>query len=428
MKALSNFNLTILLSAFVVLPICNSTGNIDNITTPTPLNPILTPIETSTPLTYEENILYSFAGGKNGANPYAGLIQGSDGNFYGTTQQGGENNNGTVFKITPQGVKTTFYSFAGGTTDGATPKAGLIQGSDSNFYGTTFRGGAKLKGTVFKLTPQGQETVLYSFAGEKDGEYPYAGLIQDSHGNFYGTTKQGGESGAIGYGTVFRITPAGVESPLYSFAGEEDGAYPTSALIKANDSNFYGTTSRGGGELGTIGSGTVFKITPLGVKTTLYSFVGGTDGTFPEAGLIQGSDGNFYGTTSQGGESGANGNGTVFKLTSQGQETVLYRFTGVNDGALPYAGLIQGKDGNFYGTTTKGSNPNCPVGCGVVFRITPAGVESPLYSFAGGKDGANPYAGLIQDNNGNFYGTTTAGGGGDSSNGYGIVFKLSINQ
>ena len=284
-------------------------------------------------------LLHSFAGGSSdGADPYHILIQASDGNFYGSTLAGGTSNGGTIYEITPSGTESVFYSFA------SMPWAGLIQGSDGNFYGTTASGGTSGRGTVFKLTPSGTETVLYSFpAGSSE---PYCGLIQGSDGNFYGTT---GANGTSDDGTVFKITPSGTETVLHAFAKTgTDGQIPYAGLIQGSDGNFYGTTYFGGAN----GFGTVFKVTPSGTETVLYSFAGGSDGEHPYAGVIQGSDGNFYGTTYQG---GASGYGTVFKLTPSGTETVLYSFAGgSSDGANPEAGLIQGSDGNFYGNTYQG--------------------------------------------------------------------------
>jgi uncharacterized repeat protein (TIGR03803 family) len=267
-----------------------------------------------------------------------------------------------VFKITSAGVETVLYSFGGGT-DGAVPSAGLLQATDGNFYGTTTSGGAGF-GTVFKITPAGAETVLYSFGGGTDGAAPQAGLIQSTDGNFYGSTLSGG---ANNVGTVFKITLAGTETVLYSFgSGGNDGQSPYGVLVQGTDGNFYGTTITGG----TAGAGTVFKVTPAGVETVLWSFgyVAG-DGSNPYAGLIRGVDGDFYGTASTG---GANNDGTIFKITLAGVETVLYSFTGGSDGKFPYGGLIQGTDGNFYGTTEFGG-PNgggfgANTGDGTVFK------------------------------------------------------------
>ena len=235
--------------------------------------------------------LYSFTGGNDGADPDAGLVQGSDGNFYGTTYDGGTNGGyGTVFKISTNGALTSLYSFTGGN-DGADPNAGLVQGSDGNFYGTTYSGGTNDSGTVFKISTNGALTSLYSFTDGNDGAYPYAGLVQGSDGNFYGTTDGGGTNG--GYGTVFKISTNGALTSLYSFTGGNDGAYPEAGLVQGSDGNFYGTTMRRYG----YGHGTVFKISTNGALTSLYSFTGGNDGASPQAGLVQGSDGNFYGTT-----------------------------------------------------------------------------------------------------------------------------------
>ncbi len=242
--------------------------------------------------------LYSFTG-PDGAGPWAGLTQGTDGNFYGTTTSGGANDGGTVFKITPTGELTTLYSFD--FSHGFGPFAGLVQGSDGNFYGSTYEGGADDLGVVFKITSSGTLTTLHSFA-VADGTGPVAGLIQATDGNFYGTTEGGG---AYDDGTVFKITPSGTLTTLDSFGGG-DGASPWAGLVQASDGNFYGTTLLGNGF---YNYGTVFKITPSGTLITLHSF-DGSDGQRPYAGLVQASDGNFYGTTYL----GAFGYGTVFRL------------------------------------------------------------------------------------------------------------------
>src|ERR1039458_1716400 len=246
--------------------------------------------------------LHSFVG-TDGSYPYAGLVQATDGNFYGTTSQFGPGGNGygTVFEITAGGVLTTLHSFD--FTDGAYPWAGLVQATDGNFYGTTDGGGASSYGTVFKITAGGVLTTLHSF-DSTDGANPQAGLVQATDGNFYGTTNVGG---AIGYGTVFKITAGGVLTTLHSF-DLTDGAWPQAGLVQATDGNFYGTTSSAGAN----GYGTVFKITAGGVLTTLHSFAGTFDGSWPYAGLVQATDGNFYGTTNSG---GAISYGTVFSLS-----------------------------------------------------------------------------------------------------------------
>jgi len=369
----------------------------------------------------------------NGASPHASLIQGTDGNFYGTTTYGGASANctincGTVFKITPGGALTTLHNFA--STDGGNPFAGLVQAIDGNFYGTTAYGGASSNcsagcGTVFKITPAGTLTTLHSFDGT-DGSFPLAALIQATDGNFYGTTVAGGANNVpactvppynyVGCGTVFKITPTGTLTTLYSFDGT-DGFNPN-GLVQATDRNFYGTTHLGG----VNGGGTVFKITSGGALTTLHNF-NFTDGAYPLAELVQATDGVFYGTTYQ---YGANGDGTVFKIAADGTLTTLYNFctqTGCTDGTNPLK-LVQATDGNFYGTTFAGG-ANCtdifPPGCGTVFKITARGTLTTLHTFDRA-DGFEPSAGLVQATNGNFYGTTSAGG----ANGEGTVFSLDV--
>jgi uncharacterized repeat protein (TIGR03803 family) len=363
--------------------------------------------------------LWSFTNGPDGASPYAGLVQGIDSNFYGTTfgSGSGPSANGTVFRISPSGSFTTLWSFTGGN-DGAYPAAGLAQGSDSNFYGTTYTGGASGYGAVFRINPSGSLTTLWSFTGGTDGAVPMAGLVQGSDGNFYGTT-YGSGSGPSANGTVFRISPSGSLTTLWSFTGGSDGANPWAGLVQGSDSNFYGTTYGSGS--GPSAYGTVFRISPSGSLTTLWSFTGGSDGANPWAGLVQGSDSNFYGTTSGG---GASANGTVFRISPSGSLATLWSFTGGTDGGNPQAGLVQGSDGYFYGTTVgTGSGPS---GYGTVFRISPSGSLTNLWSFTGCYEGANPMAGLVQGSDGNLYGTTYGPGSGPSA--YGTVFKFFLSS
>ncbi len=353
--------------------------------------------------------LYSFSGGTDGSSPAATLVQSGNGNFYGTTQQGGANGLGTLFQITSSGGATTLYkilySFSG-DTDGSSPAAALVQGSDGNFYGTTQQGGSGQGGTVFQMTPAGVVTTLYNFGDGTDGFLPNA-LVQGSDGNFYGTTQQGGTNGL---GTVFQMTSTGVLTTLYSFDGAIHGFLPNT-LVQGVDGNFYATTQQGG----TSGVGTLFQVTPAGALTTLYNFGGDTDGSSPAAALVQGSNGNFYGTTQQGGAFQA---GTVFQVTPAGVVTTLYNFSGTTDGGSPAAALVQGSDGNFYGTTQQGGSGQG----GTVFQVTPAGVVTTLYNFGGGTDGGSPAAKLVQGSDGNFYGTTQQGG----VNGFGTVFQVTL--
>jgi uncharacterized repeat protein (TIGR03803 family) len=378
-----------------------------------------------------------------------------DGNFYGTTGQGGPEGSGTIFKITPDGRLTMLYGFCyqypvtDSCLDGITPEAGLVQATDGNFYGTTSGGGANGGGTVFRITPEGTLSTLYAFCLQGslgteclDGAVPYGVLVQGSDGNLYGTTYTGG--GANG-GTVFKITLGGGLTTLHSFNGTE-GEAPYAGLVQATDGNFYGTT--GGG--GAYGDGTIFKITSQGTLTTLYSFCaqsGCTDGATPVGGLVEGSDGNFYGTTSSGGAAGLWYYGTVFRITPEGTLTTLYSFcsqydpaTGLcMDGIFPYAGLVRGSDGNFYGTTSNSITATeaywleAEFG-GTVFKITPSGSLTTLYSFCLKPhvlcpDGNMPSAALVQGTDGSFYGTTYQGGTNPllcySGEGCGTVFKLS---
>ena len=320
--------------------------------------------------------LYAFANnGSDGQQPLAGLIQATDGNFYGTTYTGGVNGYGTVFKVTPGGAETVLHSFPDNASDGASPR-GLIQATDGNFYGTTFAGGGtSAYGTVFKITPDGTETVLHAFdTNGADGYELYAGLVQAADGNFYGTTFAGG---AYGHGTVFKITPGGTETVLHAFdTNGADESGPVTSLIQATDGNLYGTTLYGGvfpGPEG-YGAGTVFKITPSGTYTVLHRFAGNnSEGAYPQAALVQATDGNLYGTTQYG---GVHDYGTVFKITPGGTETVLHAFANDgSDGNSPFSSLLQAADGNFYGTTRYGGT----YGPGTVFVFSLGG-SAPVVS------------------------------------------------
>jgi uncharacterized repeat protein (TIGR03803 family) len=351
-------------------------------------------------------VLHGF-GGPDGANSEASLIRDTQGNLYGTTYNGGTHGYGTVFMVSPSGVEKTLYSFAGGL-DGANPMGSLVRDSNGNLYGTTIGGGVKGMGTVFMVTRSGKETLLHTFSG-KDGAYPCSNLIQDAQGNFYGTTEFGGLNSA---GTVFKLTLSGIETVLYNFTGGADGFEPYAGLVQDAQGNLYGTTLQGGAYT----DGTVFKLTLAGIETVLYNFTGGADGFEPYGGLVQDTLGNLYGTTYSG---GAYGYGTVFELfLSSGILRVFHSFTGTGgDGAVPYAGLIRDANGNLYGTTYYGGTS----GFGTVYMLTPPlPIYRVLYSFTAGADGAGPIAGLVRDTQGNLYGTTLWYG----ANGAGTVFKL----
>ena len=354
--------------------------------------------------------LHSFNGG-DGRSPEATLVQGSDGNFYGTTALGGAHAKGTVFKIDTTGSLTTLHSFSGSPGDGAVPVAGLVQGSDGNFYGTTASGGAFFQGTVFRMTPSGAITVLHSFNSfSSEGAVPVAGLVQASDGNFYGTTAVGGQHFQ---GTIFKIDATGNLTTLHSFSGSpNDGSNPVAGLVQGSDGNFYGTTPSGGAHF----QGIVFRISQGGTHAVLHSFAGyPAEGGVPFAALVQDNDGDFYGTTAVG---GAHFKGTVFKIDAAGSLTTLHSFSGSpGEGANPVAGLVQGSDGNFYGTTALGGAHFK----GTVFNIDATGSLTTLHSFSGSpSEGALPFSGLVQGSDGNFYGTTVLGG----AHGAGTVFTF----
>jgi uncharacterized repeat protein (TIGR03803 family) len=372
--------------------------------------------------------------GTNGASSYAGLVQGTNGNFYGTTLGGGTNGEGTVFDITPAGKLTTLYNFCSqpNCSDGAGPR-GLILAANGNLYGITSYQEAGNLGTIFEITPAGKLTTIYRFCSQPecdDGILP-SSLLQASNENFYGTTSNGGTNGT---GTVFELTPKGKLTTLHTFSYEgsdTDGNYPL-GLVQATDGNLYGTTFEGGPspDCTTLsGCGTVFEMTPTGNLTTIYSFCSKancSDGALPTGGFIQASNKNFYGTTGDGGANGcptyAGGCGTIFQITPAGKLTTIYSFcsqTKCTDGENP-SGLMQGTNGNFYGVAAGGTNNG-----GTVFELTTKGELTTLYNFCsqtGCTDGAAPIAGVLQGTDGILYGTT-AGGGTDND---GVVFSLSV--
>lgn len=363
--------------------------------------------------------------GTKGAYPYGSVVQGVDGNLYGTTISGGANNNcaaqgyvgcGTIYKMTPKGELTTFYAFCSqpNCVDGAGPAAGLVLGTDGNFYGTTLSGGNSAgAGTAFKITPEGVFTTLHSFCAQPscaDGSRPGEVLVQGRDGSFYGTTSSGGTFVSLG-GTIFNLTAGGNFTTLHSFNGT-DGLTPD-ALVQGADGNFYGTTDQGGAYNG----GTFFTMNQAGTLVTLYDFcrLSGCPDGFAPAGLLQAGDGNFYGFTVYG---GSFDQGTVFRVTPAGALTTLYSF-GESDGFLPPAifpsSLLQGTDGNLYGTTILGGD----VSTGTVFRMSLSGAEVTLGTFDS-YDGEYPGA-LAQATNGKFYGTAVRGG----HYGNGTIFRLS---
>ena len=389
--------------------------------------------------------LHRFKGGKDAEGAYASLIFDQKGNLYGTEAGGGNQNNGTVFKLTPNAdgswTESVLYTFCSLShcADGAFPTASLIFDGTGNLYGTAYAGGANGLGTVFKLAPNAHgswtESVLHTFTGGTDGGFPWASLIFDQMGNLYGTTY----GGADDLGTVFKLTPnadgSWTESVLHNFTGGADGANPYASLIFDQAGNLYGTTSEGGD-----GSscpyqhcGVVFELMPNGngtwTESVLHRFKGGEDGGFPYAGLIFDQAGNLYGTTEVGGNRVClDGCGVVFELTRQDDgswaESLPYSFSD-RDGRYPLAGLISDTAGNLYGTTNLGGDRSLcgGTGCGVVFKLVPNSngkwTETVLHRFLD-RPGAGPYAGLIFDASGNLYGTTV----GDVNSTHGSVFEI----
>lgn len=343
-------------------------------------------------------VLYNFQGGTDGDFPFAGLVSDTAGNLYGTTTEGGPSNDGTVFKLSGT-TETVLYSFKGGT-DGANPEAPLIIDAAGNLYGTTATGGSPGFGTVFEVKPSGAETVLHSFAGgTTDGCTPYGGLRRDKAGNLYGTTNK---CGAADVGTVFKVKPNGKETVLHSFTGDaSDGSYPylTSLIIDAKGI-LYGVAQDGGaGNLGVV-----YKLSKSGTLTVLHSFAGGTtDGCYPLGSPAMDKKGNLYGTTYDCGSSSYMG--TVWKVSKTGAETVLHSFHGgATDGQSPYAGVVLDAHGNLYGDTLEGG-----LGIGTVYELSKTGTLTVLHSFDG-VHGEYPYGGVIRDAAGNLYSTGFAGG------------------
>jgi len=316
---------------------------------------------------WQEILIYDFRGKPDACNPYGGLVADSEGDFYGTTYAGGANGEGAVFELFrgARGIEAVLYSFGSSAQDGINPQGALITDASGSFYGTTDSGGAYGKGTVFELAESDGkwiETVIYSFKGQPDGATPYAALHMDTKGNLYGTTYYGGTDNL---GTVFELSPSATgwtETVLENFTGSSSGAYPLSDL----QGNLYGTTQGGGAH----GEGTVFQI-KKDEEVVLYSFCAlkdCADGANPAAGVVRDDLGNTYGVTTAG---GAYGHGTVFEVTKAGVETVLHSFTGGADGAYPAGDLIIDSKGNLYGTARSGGNTGCSNGCGVVFEVTP---------------------------------------------------------
>jgi uncharacterized repeat protein (TIGR03803 family) len=356
-------------------------------------------------------VLYNFTGSLDGAYP-TGLLRDAAGNLYGTTSNGGTYGYGTVFKLDTSSREIVRYSFRGGT-DGAGP-AGLIEDAQGNLSGTTAEGGGTGCrhgygcGTVYRVSSQGKESVLYRFTGGTDGASPMGTLFREPDGRLYGTTQIGGDLSCYppaGCGTVF-VVGKGVERVLHKF-NVSDGFLPWAGVIRDAEGNLLGTTESGGDP----GYGNVFKLNKAGKETVLYHFDKPQQGQFPQSAVTLGKAGTLYGTTVQG---GAYGNGTVFRVSKRGVGTVLYSFSWP-DGVNPFAGVILDSKGNLYGDTEMGGLSDY----GTVYKLDTSGILTLLHIF-GGPDGEYPFNNLIRDENGNLYGTATYGGSG----GYGTVWKL----
>ena len=377
-------------------------------------------------------VLHTFTGTPDGASPNNANLFDADGTLLGTTGAGGVYGYGTIFKIDAAGQETVIYSFTGGR-DGAAPNSGLVGDKSGNFYGTAGNGGdlscshfgSVGCGVTYKLDSKNHLTVLHAFTGGTDGTEPF-GLIIDSANNLYGTTAFGGAP-TCGCGVIYKMDTAGNETVLYSFLNGADEGLPQGLLTRDAAGNLYGITN--------LGPGTVFKLSPSGKETVLYTFTFGTDGGGPNGPLLRDSKGNLYGTASTGGNltcaDGVQGNGcgVIFEVTPGGKERVLYTFQGP-DGTYPFFGLAADSKGNGYGTTSAGGNSGCSsqyqVGCGVVFELNSKGIEKVLYTFTGASDGGVPLSGVIRDTSGNLYGSTYQGGDLSCNPplGCGTVFKL----
>ena len=353
-------------------------------------------------------VIHSFTGNADGANPGAGVILDENGNIYGTTSTG-KNSYGTVFKIDTKRKLSVLHTFTG-LADGGQSGADLVRDPQGNLYGTGDIGGAYGDGTAFKINRSGHFSVLHSFGAGRDLSRP-AGIVLDSSGILYGVAISGGGA-IVGEGGVFRLSKTGHETVLYRFGPPPDGAGPEGSMVRDEEGNLFGTTFGGGA----ASSGAVFKLDSAGNETVLISFPGGTEGSFPMAGLIQDSTGNLYGTTF--GTPilfGQGYYGTIFKLDANGVETVLHSFTGGADGGHPIARLVMDASGNLYGTASDGG----AFTKGVIFKLDTAGNYTVLRSFSG-RDGEGPASDLVFDATGAIYGTTGLGGAFNK----GVVFKL----
>jgi uncharacterized repeat protein (TIGR03803 family) len=383
----------------------------------------------------KEVVLHSFKGGSDGAFPYGRLLMDDSGNLYGTTAYGGGSGCGgkgcgAVFKLSPDGTETVLHAFQG-SPDGAYPQGDLITDAQGNLYGAA-SGGPTNDGVVFKIAPDGTETILHAFCSQPlcaDGGGP-GNLVMDSQGNLYGPAAYGGSAIGSrdcysGCGALFKIAPDGTETVLHAFAGGNDGALPD-ALVMDGAGNLFGATDEGGNHRycfwNPYGCGTIFEIPANGAKRTLYKFCSQpdcTDGFQPSQDLMLDGQGNVLGPTCC-----AISGTLIFKVTPNGDETVLHTFKGPpSDGLSPLGGLVLDTMGNLYGATFQGgSGSGCQggLGCGAIFKLAPSGQISMLYSFTQGKGGTNPSGGVIADKAGNLFGVAEGGG----AHNFGVVFEI----
>jgi uncharacterized repeat protein (TIGR03803 family) len=368
-------------------------------------------------------VLYAFRGGNDGGVPIATLVRDSRGNLYGTTThqtvQGSHYRLGNVFKLDSASILTVLHTFSGG--DGGTPEGTLAADSSGRLYGTTSAFGGAGVGTVYRLDSSKHLKVLLDFRNANAGANPIAGVVLDAAGNLYGAAFDGG---ITGMGTVYELEPNGSVRVLHSFTGKPDGKYPEGGLLRLGSNAFFGTTSDGG----TYGRGSLYLAFSQGFAKSgvTYSFRPAPDGRAPALGsLVRDSNGTTYGTTLYGGTSDK---GTVFRLTASGVESVVHSFSGYPDGANPVGGVVVDNAGNVYGTTLRGGEGCGRWGCGTVFKLDRNGTETILHRFEGGVDGALPSAGLVADGAGNFYGATELGGSGmtcgSAMTGCGTIYQI----
>jgi uncharacterized repeat protein (TIGR03803 family) len=374
--------------------------------------------------------LYSFSG-NDGATPWGHIIVDETGKVWGTTAFGGDLNCtidgggcGTIFTLDATGTETVLHNFEG--SDGQSPYGGLTPDGRGGFVGTTSQGGSFGNGVIFRIDSAGSFRVIYNFRGGADGAGPQAALIRDGAGFFYGTTSTGGTNNV---GTVFKLNLSGAETVLYAFTGGPDGRGPASRLLRDRQGNLYGTASSGGDTtcgFG-LGCGTVFELASSGNLRVIHTFEGGKqDGNFPDSGLIVGFDASIYGTTSGGGGGKCTGGpdgdgcGTIFRIARGGKYSVIYKFTGGEDGATPDTELVAGLSGILYGAAAEGG-PTCGSvrGCGTVFQTNNIGAFKVLHGFTDGPDGGTPH-GLVRTQAGVLYGTAAGGG----ERGDGVIFKV----